>query len=794
MRKLILLFSLWSILTLSAFSQVTLNVEDVTICDGETTVDVPITIDQYSGVITGIQFELQWDAAGLDLASLDDVISPINGQSPVGNISGNSVGLSLALFSAPTVNAGDTVMIFTFQVVGSAGGTYAVDFVPSGSPSPEVSDGNFSPITPITLNGGVVNIFGLSPVLQGCPSDVTVNTDPGQCGAVVSWTEPTVFDCDENDNAPVVNFTPGSFFAPGLTTVTYNVSDGDGNSDICFFNITVIDNEAPSITNCQGDTSILIIPGQQGDIAGSILEPTTNDNCSVQSLEYAFTGATIASGTFDPNIDYSFNTGMTDVTFTVTDPTGATASCSFVVTVEETDTDAFLLDIEDVVADCGPDQVAIPIVTLGADTLTSMQFAIEWGTGLTFNGQFENPLNIPGNPVFGINPDYLNISFSFSGGTFVFEPGDTLIVLIFDVSAVPGDVIPLDIYTGPGALSAEASDPSFLPVPINIFPGSVTLDFDDPPMITCPADTIVDCGTSLDTSATGMPIAIDDCDPNPAITFIDSDSLICGDSKKITRTFTATDTAGLFSTCVQIITVQDTTPPVALCQDITIQLDGSGSAMITPADVDNGSNDECGDVTLGLSQTDFDCTQVGDNPVTLTVEDPCGNQDTCIATVTVQDTLPPTAVCQSLFLYLDANGDASITPEDIDDGSSDNCGTVNLISVTPSAFTCDNVGPNSVTLLVEDGEGNQDSCNSIVTVLDTISPVMACQDVTVYLDAAGSASITTEDVDNGITDNCGDFTTVSLTPNTFACEDVFNTNNVTLTVEDASGNTAVPAI
>jgi hypothetical protein len=212
--------------------------------------------------------------------------------------------------------------------------------------------------------------------------------------------------------------------------------------------------------------------------------------------------------------------------------------------------------------------------------------------------------------------------------------------------------------------------------------------------------------------------------------------------------------------------------------------------MITPADVDNGSNDECGDVTLGLSQTDFDCSNIGDNEVTLTVDDPCGNQTTCTATVSVQDTLNPTAVCQSLFLYLDATGNASITPEDIDDGSSDNCGTVNLISVTPSAFTCDNVGPNSVTLLVEDGEGNQDSCNSIVTVLDTISPVMACQDVIVYLDAAGSASITTEDVDNGITDNCGDFTTVSLTPNTFACEDVFNTNNVTLTVEDASGNSS----
>jgi hypothetical protein len=46
------------------------------------------------------------------------------------------------------------------------------------------------------------------------------------------------------------------------------------------------------------------------------------------------------------------------------------------------------------------------------------------------------------------------------------------------------------------------------------------------------------------------------------------------------------------------VTVEDTVPPVAICQDITVQLDATGNTSITPADVDNGSNDACGIASL----------------------------------------------------------------------------------------------------------------------------------------------------------------------------------------------------
>ncbi len=58
-------------------------------------------------------------------------------------------------------------------------------------------------------------------------------------------------------------------------------------------------------------------------------------------------------------------------------------------------------------------------------------------------------------------------------------------------------------------------------------------------------------------------------------------------------------------------------------------------ASITPGQIDDGSSDNCGSVTLSLSQDMFDCDDLGDNTVTLTVEDGCGNTDDCTATVTV---------------------------------------------------------------------------------------------------------------------------------------------------------------
>src|SRR5439155_6748964 len=144
-------------------------------------------------------------------------------------------------------------------------------------------------------------------------------------------------------------------------------------------------------------------------------------------------------------------------------------------------------------------------------------------------------------------------------------------------------------------------------------------------------------------------------------------------------------------TCTGTVTVADPVAPVAVCQDLTVQLDATGHATITPAQIDNGSSDACGIASSSLDKTSFDCTNIGTNAVTLTVTDNNGNSQTCTATVTVVDSVPPVAVCQDLTVQLDATGHATITPAQINNGSSDACGIANL-SLDKTNFDVSNVG------------------------------------------------------------------------------------------------------
>ena len=130
-----------------------------------------------------------------------------------------------------------------------------------------------------------------------------------------------------------------------------------------------------------------------------------------------------------------------------------------------------------------------------------------------------------------------------------------------------------------------------------------------------------------------------------------------------------------------------------LCQDVTLQLDGSGNGTLTTGDVDNGSSDNCDlTPTLTLSQTAFDCSHVGSNTVTLTVEDDNSNTATCTATITVEDTVDPTALCQDVTLQLDGSGNGTLTTGDVDNGSSDNCDATPTLTLSQTAFDCSHVG------------------------------------------------------------------------------------------------------
>ncbi len=240
---------------------------------------------------------------------------------------------------------------------------------------------------------------------------------------------------------------------------------------------------------------------------------------------------------------------------------------------------------------------------------------------------------------------------------------------------------------------------------------------------------------------------------------------------------------------VYTVKVNDADPPTAVCKDFTVELDASGHASINASDIDGGSTDNAGPVTLSASMTSFDCSNIGDNPVTLTVTDQAGNSSTCDATVTVKDVTPPVAQCKNFTAVLNDQGTATISAADINDGSYDGCGGIVTLAAGTTTFDCSNIGDNTVTLTVTDASGNPSSCYATVTVKDVTPPVAKCKNITISLNAQGTAAITADDINNGSYDGCGGAVTLSASKTSFNCANVGD-NTVTLTVTDAGGNQA----
>ena len=159
-----------------------------------------------------------------------------------------------------------------------------------------------------------------------CPAPITVSNDLGECGAVVTYNEPTAIDnCNDVLITQVAGLESGSLFPTGISKQVFSVSDANDNTATCEFTVTVLDTELPSIS-CPSDISI------EGDIGtcGAVVTynmPVGEDNC--EGIDYQII-AGYESGT-------SFPIGTTSVEWKVYDSSGNYAGCSFEVTVRDTE-------------------------------------------------------------------------------------------------------------------------------------------------------------------------------------------------------------------------------------------------------------------------------------------------------------------------------------------------------------------------------------------------------------------------------------------------------------------------
>ncbi|MFM1930717.1 MAG: hypothetical protein RL226_20 [Bacteroidota bacterium] len=350
-----------------------------------------------------------------------------------------------------------------------------------------------------------------------------------------------------------------------------------------------------------------------------------------------------------------------------------------------------------------------------------------------------------------------------------------------------------------GATSAELSaSGDIVATGYNVFPnaenqyvgvmrayGNLPNEF---PSLTCPETIQVNSEPDLCGASVVLPTITGNDLEDGAIEAIQTGGIASGEIFPVGSnevSFSVTDTQGLSATCSFVVQVTDVELPEVVCANVLLELDDSGWASISSDALIVESSDNCGMEVFVAETLDFTCSQTGVNNVTVNVTDIHGNQNSCIAQVTVQDVVAPELNCQNITVELDETGHATASSLDIVTSFSDNC-NANLPTTTYD-FSCEHVGVQSVTISTQDGAGNVTSCVAEIIVVDLLAPTVTCQDIEVELNDEGEALITAQQVALNSTDNCE--LTLSLSNDFFSCDDL-GTNTVTLQGVDLSGNMA----
>ncbi|MEL6864001.1 MAG: proprotein convertase P-domain-containing protein, partial [Bacteroidota bacterium] len=243
---------------------------------------------------------------------------------------------------------------------------------------------------------------------------------------------------------------------------------------------------------------------------------------------------------------------------------------------------------------------------------------------------------------------------------------------------------------------------------------------DEPPVLmNIPDDITAECVDVSNPVVTAM----DNCDVDVTVTVMEISGGPCdGDTPRI-LVWTATDNCGNSMTASQVITLEDTTPPVItdVPPDMTVSCDD------IPLPMDPMAMDTCTGVTLTFEERETlgDCR--GESLITRiwTAMDACGNIAVDSQLLVVIDTTPPVI----LGIPNDVNASCTNVPDPPMPGtvtSIDNCDTLSMLQLQADtlAGTC----PQEFTIIriwvAEDDCGNVARDTQFVFVTDTGIPVL----------------------------------------------------------------------
>lgn len=598
-----------------------------------------------------------------------------------------------------------------------------------------------------------------------CPGNIALNNDAGICGAVVTYAAPVGTD---NCAAPITTQTAGlasgATFPIGVTVNTFLVTDASGNTATCSFNVTITDTENPVIS-CPANVS----QGNDIGVCGATVAysvPVGTDNCPGAVTTQT---AGLASGS-------TFPIGTTINTFLVTDAAGNTSSCSFNVTITDTESPAIVCP-SDITAsnDLGLCSAVVTyLLPVGTDNCPGA--VTTQSTGLASGAAF--PVGTTLNTF--IVTDAAGNSTSCSFNVIVNDTELPSISCISNIAqnndvgvcgAVVSFVAPIGTDNCVGAttlLIAGLPSGSVFPIGTtintyqttdaagNVSSCSFNVDVTDIelPTISCPGD--ITQGNDLDSCNAVVtyltPVGADNCG---GFVVVQSEGLASGSIYPLgitTNKFIITDASGNVDSCSFTITVEDNQSPTVTCPFNIFQTNDPGScgAIVTFSALI--TSDNCSGTTIvqsgGLASGSL--FPVGVTPNSFTVTDAAGNATACSFNVTITDDELPILTCPA---DVNLDNDVDSCGASFSFGNpigSDNCG----LDTTYQTFgLSDNslfpVGSSTLSFYTEDIHGNTATCSYQIIVADTSMPEIICPSDTIVCDSLIFYAAITG------TDNCG---------------------------------------
>ena len=612
-----------------------------------------------------------------------------------------------------------------------------IDNCPSATISCDPPSGSFFPVGVTTVTCTAIDFDGNSDQCTFtvtvndtedptalCGGNITVYSEPGLCGAIVD------FPVEAVDNCPGVtveaNPPPESFFDVGDVEVVVTATDASGNTDVCTFTVTVIDNEDP-VATCPAD----MIVGTDEDQCGANVTWTASadDNCPGVTIV-----CTPASGSF-------FGLGEHTVQCIATDVSGNQTLCSFTITVNDDDAPVALcpgnIEVDNDAGECG---AVVEFIIDALDNCGVITLYSDPPSGSFFDVGDTEVLVRAHDEAGNVGECVFTVTVNDTEKPVPECPGDKGDIIVSNDPGTCGAVVTFTATVTdncPGAtISCAPPSGSYFSVGTTVVTctavdstgNSDTCKFNvivndtEPPVATCPGDMTVGsdpgaCGAMVNFTAT----VTDNC-PGASIACVPpSGSYFPVGINPVTCI--ATDAVGNADTCQFTITVNDTELPVATCPgDIIVPNDpGQCGAVV---DFTATVTDNCPGATISCTPPSGSYFPVGVNPVTCIATDAVGNADTCQFTITVNDTEYPVATCPADMTVSNDPGvcGAVVT---FTASATDNCPGVAIACVQPSGSYFP-VGVTTVTCTATDDAGNADTCQFTITVNDNEDPTISC--------------------------------------------------------------------